>query len=330
MRILIFGGTGFLGRHIVKTALDRGHTLTLFNRGRTLPELFPKIEQIHGDRDVDLSPLHHQRWDAVMDVSGRHPSSVGAAADLLKNATDHYTFISSISVYADFSQPGLTEESPVEQLSGPLPETVAPESYGALKALSEQAVNQALPDRALIIRPGLIVGPYDTTDRFTYWPHRIAQGGQVLVPDLPDRPVQFIDARDLSSWAIHMAENRQTGTYNAIGPRELLSMGRFFEICQQVSQSNTQFRPVSEAFLLQQKVEPYSEIPLWVPSDMRGFGTVDRSRAIEKGLTYRPLEETVRDTWDWDAGRPASENLKAGLSKEREQNLLQKWAGSWS
>lgn len=325
MRILILGGTGFLGRHLVQAALERQHTVTLFNRGLSHPKLFPQVEQIHGDRERDLQLLHGRIWDAVIDSNGQIPRQVHESASLLAESTSHYTFISTTSVYADFTVAPIDELSPLSKLKDTAIETQTRETYGARKALCEHYAEQALPNRVLVIRPGLIVGPHDPTDRFTYWPHRIAQGGQVLAPGNPEQPVQFIDVRDLAAWCIAMAEARRTGVYNAKGPGSPLTMRQLLECCRQVSGGNAQFEWVDEQFLLEQEVMPYLQLPLWVPSEMVGFARVDCSKAIAEGLHFRPRTETIQDTLDWDATRPANNVLHAGLAPEHEQQLLRAW-----
>lgn len=325
MRILLFGGTGFLGRHLVQAALGRQHTVTLFNRGRTHPELFPDVEQLHGDREGGLQALSGRTWDAVIDSNGQLPRHVRESASLLAESVEHYTFISSTSVYADYTVAPIDEHSPVAQLEDPNSEAMAQGTYGARKALCEHYAEQALPNRVLVIRPGLIVGPYDPTDRFTYWPHRIAQGGQVLAPGDPKQPVQFIDGRDLALWTIAMVEVRQTGIYNAKGPTSTLTMRQVLEHCREVSGSDANFVWVSEQFLLEHEVTPYTQMPLWVPSEMIGFARVNCQKAITAGLRFRSLAETIRDTLAWDATRSANDALHAGLTPEREQQLLREW-----
>jgi len=261
MRYLILGGTVFLGRALVQAALARGHSLTLFNRGQSNPDLFPKVEQLHGDRATDLSALQGRHWDAVIDTCGYVPRIVRLSAEALAGATDHYTFISSLSVYADTSQPGTDESAPVGTLEDETVEQVTGETYGPLKALCERAVEQTLPGRALVIRPGLIVGPFDPTDRFTYWPHRVAQGGEVLAPGRPARPVQFIDVRDLAEWTLDMVEAKRTGVYNADGPAQPLPMEQLLDTCKIVSGSAARFTWASEEFSAEQQVEAWSQMP---------------------------------------------------------------------
>ena len=232
MNLLILGGTIFLGRYLVEAALARGHQVTLFNRGQHNSELYPDVEKLRGDRDGGLDVLRGRRWDAVVDTSGYVPRVVRASAELLADAVEHYTFISSISVYPHFRSVGLDESAPVGTLDDPTVEEITGESYGPLKALCEQAVEQALPGRTLVIRPGLIVGPHDYSDRFTYWVRRVAQGGELLAPAHPDWHTQIIDVRDLAEWTLRMVERRQTGVYNATGPEYDLTFGQLLETCR--------------------------------------------------------------------------------------------------
>lgn len=327
MKILLLGGTRFLGRHLVESALARGHQPTLFTRGQSNPALYPDLEQLRGDRDGQLQALEGRCWDAVIDTSGYVPRVVRASARLLAGGCDHYTFISTISVYSDVSQPGISEDWPVGTLDDDTVEDYNGPNYGPLKALCERAVEEELPGRALLIRPGLIVGPHDPTDRFTYWPVRVAAGGEVLAPSRPDRPVQFIDARDLADWTIRLAEARQTGTFNATGPATPLTMGEVVETCRAVGGGNSAVTWVPDQFLLDHEVRPWTDLPLWVPDtpEWAGFMTVDVSRALEAGLTFRPLIETVADTLAWAAARPDGE-ARAGVSRERERAVLRAWA----
>jgi len=328
MDLLILGGTGFLGRHLVEAALADGHRPTLFNRGLSEPGLFPEIEKIEGDREGDLSPLSGRRWDAVIDTCGYMPRVVRASAGLLAGAVDHYTFVSSISVYSDDIEPGADEEAPVRELSDPTVEEVTGETYGGLKVLCEQAAEEEMPGRVLNVRPCLISGPHDPTDRFTYWPRRISAGGEVLVPDHPERNVQYIDVRDLASWIVKMSGERQTGTYNATGPAYELQMGRMLEECEAVSGTDAEFVWVSEDFLEENGVEPFTELPLWVPREDAALLAIDCGRAIEAGLTFRPLAETIKDVLDWDRAGMEGREPAAGLRPERERELLRAWQGA--
>jgi 2'-hydroxyisoflavone reductase len=327
MDLLIIGGTIFLGRYLVESALERGHRVTLFNRGQHNPELFPEAEKLRGDRDGGLGALAGRRWDAVIDTCGYVPRIVRASAEFLAGAADHYTFISSISVYAKLDRPGMDERADVGRLEDETVEQVTGETYGPLKALCERAAEEAMPGRTLIIRPGLIVGPHDVSDRFPYWPRRIARGGEVLAPGHPGVLTQIIDVRDLAEWTIAMVERRATGIYNATGPAAPLTMGEVLEACRQVTGSDARFTWIDDAFLLEQGVGPWMELPLWVPEepDSAGFSAVDCGRAIGAGLTFRPLGDTVRATLDWDASRPADTTYRAGLAAKREAQVLAAW-----
>ncbi|MCY0896741.1 MAG: NAD-dependent epimerase/dehydratase family protein [Alicyclobacillaceae bacterium] len=326
MRILILGGTAFLGRHLVDAALTKGHEVTLFNRGQTHPDLYPEVETLHGDRDGRLEALCGRSFDAVLDTSGYVPRVVRQSVALLRDAVMHYTFVSSISVYADFTQVEMDEDARLGTLEDETIENIA-EHYGALKALCEQEVRSTFGERALIIRPGLIVGPHDPTDRFTYWVRRFGQSGNVLVPGRRDARVQFIDGRDLADWMIRMVENKTSGVFNATGPTNARTMGELIDNLQEEIPSSGQATWVSEAFLESQGVAEWTDLPLWL-SDQTGwpgFMSVDVGRAVAQGLTYRPVRETIRDTRRWDQTRPLDSDLKAGLSHERERDLLRAW-----
>jgi 2'-hydroxyisoflavone reductase len=335
MKLLIIGGTVFLGRSLVDSALAQGHEVTLFNRGQHNPELYPAVEKLRGDRDGDLAALRGRRWDAALDTCGYVPRVVRASAELLAGAVDHYTFVSSISVYAHFRAVGQDESAPVGTLENPTVEEITGETYGPLKALCEQAAEQAMPGRVLNIRPGLIVGPHDDSERFTYWVRRVAQGGEVLAPGRPMRHVQVIDVRDLAEWTLRMVEQSQVGVYNATGPDYQLTMTRLLDVCRDVSRSDARITWVDEAFLAEKEVGPWIEVPLWIPEsdlDMVGFSDVDCGRAIGAGLAFRDLQATVRDTLAWDAARPNQEleparafQPRAGLKPEREAELLAAW-----
>jgi len=328
MKVLILGGTVFLGRHLVEAALARGHELTLFNRGQHHADLFPDVDKLRGDRDGDLGALQGGAWDVVIDTCGYVPRIVRASAELLAGAVKQYIFVSSISVYADFGTAGIDESAPVGMLPDATTEEVTGESYGPLKALCEQAAEAAMPGRVLHVRPGLIVGPHDPTDRFTYWVHRVAQGGEVLAPGTPQGKVQVIDARDLATWIVRMAETTQTGVFNATGPDYQLTMGDFFETCRTVSSSDAHLTWVDDDFLVEAGVGPWIEIPLWIPasdSDTSGLLDISIGKAVATGLQFRPIAETVRDTLVWDRSRSAETERCAGLKPEREAELLQAW-----
>jgi 2'-hydroxyisoflavone reductase len=327
MKLLILGGTVFLGRHLVDAGLARGHAVTLFNRGQHNAELYPEVEKLRGDRDGGLDVLRGRRWDVVIDTCGYVPRVVRASAELLSGAVERYVFISSISVYPSFRRPGLDETAPVGTLGDPSVEEVTGETYGPLKALCEQAAEAALPGRALVIRPGLIVGPHDPTDRFTYWPVRVARGGEVLAPGQPGRHTQFVDARDLAEWTVRMVEGGRTGTFNATGPAEPLVFGELLDACRAAS-GGARITWVDEAFLAEHEVGPWIELPLWVPesdADTLGFSDVSVARALDAGLSFRPLADTVRDTLAWAMELPSDRAWRAGLKPEREAELLTAW-----
>jgi 2'-hydroxyisoflavone reductase len=319
MRILVLGGTLFLGRHVVDAACERGHELTLFNRGQTRPDLFPGVEKLRGDRDGDLTALAGRDFDAVVDTSGRVPRLVTETLAALGDV-GHYTFVSTISVYADLSTPP-TESSPLAVLQEPT--EVWEEAYGELKALCESAVRERFPD-AFIPRPGLIVGPWDPTGRFTYWPARLAAGGRVLAPLPREADTQVIHARDLADWIVRAAEEGLGGTYNAVGP--VTTRERVLETCRTVAAADAELVWVDPDFLNEQGVEEWMELPLWLYDEKyRGMLSVDASPAFAAGLRTRPLEETVRDTLDWAQSAEAPAEYPAGLAREKEQAVLDAW-----
>jgi 2'-hydroxyisoflavone reductase len=318
VKLLILGGTRFLGRVLVEDALARGHELTLFNRGRTNADLFPEVETIRGDRTESLDPLAGREWDAVVDVATFIPRVVRISVDALRGRVGRYVYISSISVYADQSVPPV-EGACVAALEDPEDESV--DSYGALKAVCEQLVQNTYGEHALVIRPGLIVGRHDPTDRFTYWPVRVAEGGPMLAPGAPADPVQFIDVRDLAAWTLDAIEGGLGGVYNATG--ESMPFGELLDACRAATGSDAEFTWVSSARLLAEGVEEWMGIPLWIASP--GWEAANRvvvDKAVGAGLRFRPLVETIRDTLAWHRRRewPAAEGV--GLSRERERELL--------
>ncbi len=329
LKVLVLGGTGFLGPHTVRRLQARGHTVTLFNRGRTNPGLFPDVEQLRGDRKTDLQALAGRKWDAVIDPSAYIPADVTRSATLLAPSVGHYLIISSISAYKALDTPGMDEGAPLATLADPTVEKVTGDTYGGLKVLCEQAAEKAMPGRTTVVRPGLIVGPGDTTDRFTYWPVRVSRGGEVLAPNSPADFVQCIDVRDLANFIVSCLESRTIGIYNADGPQAGLTIGRLLETSKQVSGSDAQLVWVPTSFLEAQKVRPWSDLPVWMPltGDEAGGGQISVKAAMAKGLTHRPLADTVRDTLAYVATWPAERqaNLKAGLTPEREQAVLAAW-----
>ena len=308
MRMLVHGGTKFLGRHVVEHALAREHEVTLFNRGQTLPDLFPQTQKLRGDREGDLSALEGRAWDAVVDTSGYVPGTVARTLDALGDV-GHYTFVSTISVYADASTP--------PTVSSPLTDD---EEYGGNKVRCEAVVRERFPD-AFVPRPGLIVGPWDPTNRFTYWVTRLADGGRALVPAPPDAPAQVIDARDLAGWIVRAAEDRVSGTYNAVGPpttREAL-----FAAC---NTGGAELVWVDPEWLAAHEVGEWMELPLWLSSpEYAGMLAIDPSPAIAAGLETRPLVETVHDTLEWFRAGDVPADPPAGLDRERERTLLDRW-----
>ena len=336
MKVLVLGGTRFLGRHLVAALLARHHEVTLFNRGRSGPGLFDgvaQIEQVQGDRadgEAAFAALAGRRWDAVIDTCGYVPRLVRAACSALRSAVDTYVFVSSISVYADFSAPDLTEDAPLATLDDPASEDTAAH-YGALKAACEREVQAAFGSRAFLVRPGLIVGPFDPTGRFTYWPQRVAAGGEILAPGAPADPLQFIDARDLAEWIVRALTRGPGGAYNVTGPGTPLSFGTFLEACLRTLDPTppAQVTWCAESFLLAQGVTPWTGLPLWVPASDRGVHAVSIERAVAAGLSFRPLAATLTDTLAWARSPqftpPAGAYANVGLTREREAALLQAW-----
>ena len=330
LHILILGGTSFIGPHQVSRALERGHTITLFNRGRTNTHLFPEVEKLIGDRQDDLSALEGRTWDAVIDNSATNPSWVRRSARLLKDSVGTYLFTSTRSVTSDFSRLGMTAlDAPVYSVDSWTEEDEAQMGYGLKKSMAEKEARQVFGNQALIIRPGLIVGPGDTTDRFTYWPVRLDRGGEVLAPGDPEGPVMFIDARDLGEWYIHLLEHEVTGTFMALGPEEPLTFSGLLEGIGKGVEAEATFTWVDTDFLLEQGVRPYSHMPLWQPARGRnvGFNRFNLSRILATGIKYRPLPVTAKDTLEYHKSRPEEHRsrLRAGITAEREAELLKAW-----
>ena len=348
LNILILGGTGFTGPEQVDYALARGHRVTLFNRGKTRPGMFKgKVtEELIGDLNSDTSALKGKQFDVVIDNPTTLPFWVRNAAQYLKGNTKHYIFISTTSVYRDQSEIGINENSPTvpmpdgldpyqpdQRNERQLAASSNPANYGAFKARSEVEVQTQYPGINTIIRPCLIVGPLDRTDRFTYWPARIDKGGEVLAPDKPDDPCQFIDSRDLAEWMIRMAEMREFGTYNAIGPDKPLTTAEMLYGVKAVTTAGAQFTWVPWEFLQTQGIRAWSHMPVWMPPYGRtaGYQRRNASKALAKGLTFRPLAVTAKDTLDWHKTRPAEEQAATlegkinGLSMKREAEVLAAW-----
>lgn len=327
--ILVLGGTGFIGPHIVNAALARGHRVTLFNRGKTHPGLFPDVEKLHGDRDGHLEALAGRSWDAVIDPSGFVPRIVKASAELLAPRVGHYVFISTISVYAGFDKPDPDESSPVAALEDPTSED-SKRYYGPLKALCEQAAEAAMPGRVANVRPGLIIGPGDPSGRFTHWPTRLAAGGEVLAPGDGSTPVQYIDGRDLGAWLVRVVEDRTVGTMNALGPAHRVTMKSVLDECNRAVGGKARLTWVDAAFLEQHGVSGWRDMPMWLDNkgDFAGFGTLSNARAVAAGLTFRPIGDTARDTLAWLDTLPEDERAKlrsSGIKPEKEAEVLAAW-----
>jgi 2'-hydroxyisoflavone reductase len=322
LKLLVLGGTRFLGRATVEAALDRGHEITLLNRGETNPDLFPEAERLRGDRSADLSILAGREWDAAIDPSGYFPAVVRASAEALRDSLARYLFVSSVSVYADFTE-GPREDSPRAELPDghPIDEMLPEyENYGSLKALCEDVVTDVYGDRALIVRPGLIVGPHDPTGRFTYWPHRVAKGGDFLVPAPPDGQAQFVDARDLGAWLLDLCERGASGAFNATHPG--VSWVELVDSCIRVAGSDGRPVWVDPDYLAEQGVGEWMELPMWLHDpEWVGMNRTDVSRALAAGLRFRALDDTVRGTLDL-----AETTDEAGMKPERERELLEAWS----
>jgi len=327
LRILILGGTGFIGPHQVKYALERGHTLTLFNRGRTAPEMFTGVETLRGDRAAgELDELRGREWDVVIDNSSSNPQWTRDSAQLLKDRAGQYVFISTQSTYASRAEIGIDETAPVgrpdlpkEQWSG----------YGPNKALCEEESERAFPGRATIVRPSLIVGPGDTTDRWTYWVARTHRGGLMAVPGTPRDPMQFIDARDLSEWVVRLCENGTVGIFNGVGPGSPLNSAEMFYGLRAVTSTPVAFSWIDADFLEEMGIRPWSDMPAWFPprGSTAGFARMSNARAMAAGLTFRPLAVTAAETLEWFLSLPAERQagLRSGMNPGREESLLAAW-----
>ncbi len=334
LQILVLGGTRFIGIHLTRLAVERGHTVTLFNRGQTHAGLFPQLEHLKGDRNGELDALKDRSWDVVIDDSGYVPRQVRLSAELLAPHVQQYLFVSTISVYASNAHPN-EESSPTARIADETVEKVDGETYGPLKALCERAAEGAMPGRVTVLRPGLIVGPEDNTDRFTYWPARAAQGGEFLAPGTPADAIQIIDARDLAKFALGTLEKGLKGTFNLVSPPGKFTMGEL--VSQSILAANERVKPtpppravwVPADFLEAQKVEAWSDMPVWLPGkgNDAAFARTSAIRAQWAGLTIRPLRDTVRDTLAWHLRRPPLEQaaLKAGIAPDRERQVLTAW-----
>ncbi|WP_264446944.1 SDR family oxidoreductase [Bacillus cereus] len=339
MKILILGGTRFLGRAFVDEALKRGHEVTLFNRG-TNKEIFPEVEQLIGDRNGDVLSLENRKWDVVVDTCGFSPHHIRNVGEVLKDNIEHYIFISSLSVYKDWIPHHIKEdytlqpEPPADQIKAVENGEISPfEHYGALKVLCEKEAEKYWPGRVLHVRAGLLSGIFDYTDRLPYWIQRVAKGGNVLVPGRKDRPVQLVDIKDVASFGLNMAENNKVGTFNITGPNYEMTMEELLNTCKKVMNSDAEFVWIDESFMKEHKVEPWTEMPLWIPETFplegetkpwKGGFSISIDSAVKEGLTFRSLENTVTDVYVWMRDMKDRE-LKAGIEIEREQVLLDKW-----
>jgi 2'-hydroxyisoflavone reductase len=333
LRILILGGTAFTGPHQIHYALARGHSVSIFTRGRTEPtvhqEVFDRVEKLVGDRNDDLAALEGREWDAVIDNSASLPRWVRQSAGLLKDSVGIYLFTSSLSVHADFSKEGITEDDPVATIDDPTVEQITGETYGPLKALCEQETRNAFPDGAIIVRPHLIVGAGDRSDRWTYWPVRIERGGEVMAPGAPSDPTQYIDCRDLAEFDIHLIEQRAIGTFSGVGPLSRLSMAELLYGMRAVVSNDISFTWVDADFLAEHEVAAWQHMTAWIPpaDGMEGFGLFDNSRSVAAGLEYRSLADTTKATLDWWKTLPEERRARprAGLAAEREVEVLAAW-----
>lgn len=327
MKLLIIGGTRFVGRHLVVAALAAGHQVTLFNRGRSAPAP-DGVTQRLGDRRGDLSALGGGRWDAVIDTCGYLPAEVARMAAHLQGRVDRYVFVSSVSVYAGAATPN-DEDSPLGVIDDTDTEVVDGRTYGPLKALCEAEVTRRFGEAALVLRPGLIVGPFDPTQRFTYWPARVARaarGETVLAPGVPQAPLQWIDARDLAAFALRALADETSGTFNLAGEPGQSTMGRLLQTCAEVAGTQPVLRWADVARLQALGLQPWSDLPLALPDDdeHRGFMHTDVRRALAAGLRNRPAAQTVADTLAWHRSLPLAQQVldKAGLSATREAAVL--------
>jgi 2'-hydroxyisoflavone reductase len=326
LKVLILGGTGISGPHLVRELRDAGHQITLFNRGKRNPGLFEDIETLIGDRNEPLDALRGRDWDVVVDNSGYFPAQVARSTDLLKDHAQHYIYVSSISAYADLTPPGIDEDYRLAELKDPNATEITNENYGGLKAACEKIVERAFGERQAVIRPSYIVGPGDSSDRFTYWPVRVARGGEMLAPGTPSDPVQFIDVRDMADFMRRCVERQIKGRYNLCNPPGAVTMGQLLETSKRIARSNATFVWADEAFIQRHKLRESGEIPIWAPTSGEEAGTalVSSARAVAQGLRFRDLDTTVRDTLAWHEQRPAEQKakLRAGLTAEREAELL--------
>lgn len=340
LKILVLGGTGLIGPPMVENALARGHEVTLFNRGKTAPELFPDVEKLKGDRNDDISAITEavaggRHWDVVIDNTASIPRWVTESAGAVADATNLYLYTSSISAYADASVPGADETAAVGQITAEneakvlTTKDITGENYGPLKARCEEEARKAFPGKAIVVRPGLIVGPNDRSDRFTYWPVRIFRGGEVMAPGNPDDPVQFIDCRDLGEWYIRLVEAKAIGTYNGVGPRSPMTIGGMLHGIRACVDNEISFTWVDADFFEKHEVAPWMHMTVWVPpvGEYAGFSSSSIQRALDAGLSFRPLANTVKATMDYWNSLPEERRTqpRAGLPAEKETEVLAAW-----
>jgi 2'-hydroxyisoflavone reductase len=332
LRVLIFGGTGFIGPHFVRVLREGGHKLTLFNRGKRNPGLFPDVETLIGDRNGQVDALKGRDWDVVIDDSGYFPRQVQLTSDLLKDRVQHYVFVSSISAYADLTPPGIDENYKLAALKDAEATTITNENYGGLKAACEQIVERTFGQRQAVVRPTYIVGPGDHTDRFTYWPVRAASGGVMLAPGGASDPIQFIDVRDLADFMRLCVERRLAGRFNACNPPGAVTIGQLLETSKRLARADTRIVWANLTFLEKHKLLESGEIPIWAPTtgESAGATLVSSARAVAHGMRFRDLDTTVTDTLAWHNQRPAEQKakLRAGLAPERETALLKELSTS--
>ena len=333
LRILVLGGTGFIGPHQVQYAVNRGHTITLFNRGKTNADLFPKLERVFGDRTLPTAydALKGRQWDVVIDNGAQIPSWVRAAGAALSDSAGKYLFVSTLSTYVNRRAIGIREDGEQHKPAAP-DATQQNAGYGPLKVRCEMEARTAWGDRALILRPGLIVGPGDLTDRFSYWPVRIERGGEVLSPGTPDDPVAFVDVRDLTEFSVRACENNLSGDYNCVGPKSTLTIAEMLYGIKAVTTSDARFTWVNADFVAEKKLRPYSDLPVWMPprGDNAGWARMDCSKAINAGLKFRALADTARATLEYYHAQPPERQatLKAGLAPDKEVETLAAWHAS--
>ncbi|HEY5227637.1 MAG TPA: NAD-dependent epimerase/dehydratase family protein [Opitutaceae bacterium] len=328
MNLLVLGGGHFAGRAAVETAVARGHSVTVFNRGKTTLAVAPGVEWIRGDRDSDLGRLEGRTWDGVIDMCAFYPRHVESLLKTLKGRIGHYIFVSSVSAYADMDEPGRDETSPLAQPISGAPETFAAETYGPFKAMCEASALQWGPASTLMVRPGILVGPNDPTGRFSYWVQRVAAGGEILAPGNPEAPLQVIDGRDLGEWMVEKAETVTTGSFNIVGPESPLTFREMLETAAAALNVRPQFTWADDEFLIGKKAADWSQLPLYLPPTSprgREIFRVSGKAAFANGLKVRPLAETIADNARWLEGPHSSGAKKIGLSRERESELLAQW-----